>query len=257
MDLPFILKKSLSALLQPSGLLFVFLFLAFLVGFSRYRRSQMRFFLSLAFLTFYLSTTILPAPLLRPLEDWYQKPSPREIEQAQAIVLLPCYISAEPGRDLIDRLGGETAKRFLAALRLAKSFPEKPLIIVGAGAKEGPGASYLAGLAKEFGFKNVLALDEANDTASSARVLRPYLAGRSFVLVTAAYHLPRAVFLFKRAGLKPIPYPAYRITHDQEGFSLSEFWPHPLNLFYADLAVHEYLGLAFYYILEHIPLVKN
>ncbi len=253
MDLPFILKKALEALLYPSGLIFVFLFLSFITSLSRYRRSQTRFFLILAFLLFYISATFLPGRLLGPLEDGYPRPSPEVLEKAEAIVLLPSYVSDRPGLSLLDRLGGETAKRLLAALLLQRKLPGKTLFIVGAGSKGGPGASYLAEIAEKLGFKKIVTLDNARDTASSARALKSHLKGKKFILVTAAYHLPRAVFLFKKEGLSPIPYPAYRVSAKEKKFSLYDLWPRPINLFYADLAVHEYLGLAFYYLMEHIP----
>ena len=207
--------------------------------------------MTLALVVFYFSATFLPGPLLRPLEDRYPVPLPEEIEKAQAIVLLPAYISPKPKASVLDHFGGETAKRLLAALMLKKRLPERPLIIVGTG------ASFLAEVARGLGYERVLAHDEAPDTVSSARILKEKLSGRPFLLVTAAYHLPRAVYLFEREGLEPIPYPAYRIGRREHGITFRDFWPDPVNLFYADVAVHEYLGLAFYHVLEHIPFHKN
>ncbi len=240
----------------PSGLSFVFLLLAFLAAFSRYRKSQVKIFLALGFIILYLSSTVLPYFLLHPLESRYAKPKEAVLKEAQAIVLLPSYVSDRPNLALLDRIGGETAKRLLAAVLLAKKYPEKPLIIVGAGSQGldmGKGASYLAEIAGGLGVKNVEVYDKANDTASSARVLKERLSGQKFILVTAAYHMPRSVYLFEREGLKPIPYPAYSISREERSFGITDFWPRPINLFYSDLAVHEYLGLAFYKLLEHIP----
>ncbi|OAG27522.1 YdcF family protein [Thermodesulfatator autotrophicus] len=256
MDLPFIFKKIVGNLLLPSGLSFLFLLLAFLAAFSRYRKSQVKVFLSLGFLVFFLSSTVLPYFLLRPLESRYAQPEEAILKEAEAIVLLPAYISDRPGLGLFDRIGGETAKRLLAAVSLARKYPEKTLIIVGAGScgvEMGKGASYLAEIARKMGVKNIEVYDQPNDTASSARALKKRLAGKKFILVTAAYHMPRSVFLFEREGLKPVPYPAYYISRAEKSFGITDFWPRPINLFYSDLAVHEYLGLAFYKLLEHIP----
>ena len=207
--------------------------------------------MSLALVIFYLSATFLPEPLLRPLEGRYPVPPPEEMKRARAIVLLPAYISPRAKVSVLDRFGGETAKRLLAALMLQKRLPGRPLIIVGTG------AGYLAEVAKRLGYEKVLPYDEAPDTISSAKILKRKLYGRPFLLVTAAYHLPRAVYLFRREGLEPIPYPAYRIGRREHGITFRDFWPDPVNLFYADVAVHEYLGLAFYHFLEHIPFHKT
>ncbi|MHB8232044.1 MAG: YdcF family protein [bacterium] len=64
------------------------------------------------------------------------------------------------------------------------------------------------------------------------------------ILVTSAYHMARAVFLFRRtgmaAGLKIIPYPV-----DFKGnnhYNFYSFLPNLGNLVISAEAVHEYLG---------------
>ncbi len=256
MDLPFAIKKFFEVLLYPSGIVFFFLLLAFLASFSRYRRSQTRFLLAVAFVLFYaFSTPWLPRIMLHPLEECYPEPSSSQIAEAQAVVLLPAYIASLPGLELRERPGLETSKRLLAAMLLAREY-RLPLIIVGGGWPQGPGASYLAEIASKFGLKRVEAYDAANDTRSSALVLRKRLAGRKFLLVSSAYHLPRAVYLFRRAGLEPIPYPAFRLVVSGK-VSFYDFWPDPFNLFRANRAMHEYLGLAFYWLEDHIPFFER
>ncbi len=114
----------------------------------------------------------------------------------------------------------------------------------------------MAEIAAKFGLPKVEAYDAANDTRSSALLLHRRLAGEKFLLVSSAYHLPRAVYLFRRVGLSPIPYPAFRLAVSGK-VSFYDFWPDPFNLFRANRAMHEYLGLAFYWLEDHIPFLKG
>ncbi len=255
MDLPFAFKKILELVVYPSGIIFLFLLLATLASFSRYRRSQTRFFLVLAFIFFYLSSTpFLYHFLAEPLERDYAVPSISSGEYA-AIVLLPSYIDNRGALKLYQRFDRETWIRFWAAVELKRRFPQITLIIVGNGSPAGKGASYLAELARELDLSGVMAIDFPKDTASSLRALVPLLAGKRFVLVTSAYHLPRAMFLARHMGLSPVPYPALYLSKPGIEISFQNFWPQPHNIFYLNRVVHEYLGLAFYWLVGHIPFL--
>ncbi len=255
MDLPFTFKKILELILYPSGIIFLFLLLATLASFSRYRRSQTRFFLVLAFVFFYLSSTpFLCHFLAEPLERDYAVPPVFTGEYA-AIVLLPSYIDNRGGLRLYQRFDRETWVRFWAAVELKRRFPQTPLIIVGNGSPAGKGASYLAELARALDLKGVVAIDPPKDTVSSLKALVPLLAGKKFILVTSAYHLPRAMFLARQMSLSPIPYPAFYLSRPGVEISFQTFWPQPHNIFYLNRVVHEYLGLAFYWLVGHIPFL--
>ena len=255
MDFPFLVKKIVAAFLYPCGFIFLFLFLAFWASLSRYRRGLTKFLIFLTLVTFYaFSTPWVPTYLLIPLERRYQEPSPQEIARAKAVVLLPGYVETLPGLKLRERPGPDTSRRLIAAVLVAKEY-KLPLIVVGSPPKK-KGATYLAKLAQKLGVRQVEAYNNAVDTKSSALVLKKRLAGKPFLLVTSACHMPRSVYLFRRAGLKPIPYPAYRSA----GFGRELpylFFPNPRNLLLARQAIHEYLGLAFYRLVDHISSLRK
>ncbi|MCP5143565.1 MAG: YdcF family protein [Gammaproteobacteria bacterium] len=77
-----------------------------------------------------------------------------------------------------------------------------------------------------------------------ARFTREQVAprpGERWLLVTSAFHLPRAVASFCAAQWPIVPYPAdYKTLDLTPYFSLVE------NLSLLDLAVHEWLGLLYY-----------
>jgi len=253
MDLPFILKKTLEKFLYPSGLFFILFFLGTILSFSRYRRSRARSLLVLGLFLFYFShTPFLYRFLIKPLESKYSVPSLSSQANYKAIVLFPCYISNHKSLKIQERFDRETWARFWAALELKKRYPEVPLIIVGNGSPPGKGASYLVMLAEEMGWQGVMAIDGPRDTASSVKALVPILKGKSFIVVTSAYHLPRTMFLMHRAGLFPVAYPALYLSKPEMDVGLDSFWPQPHNIFYLNRVVHEYMGLVFYWLVAHL-----
>ena len=65
-------------------------------------------------------------------------------------------------------------------------------------------------------------------------------------LVTSAYHMPRSVAAYRKAGVSIQPYPVdYRTTLKYDGIFNFDF---SKNLFHFDLIIHEYIGLLAYYI---------
>ncbi len=201
----------------------------------------------MAVFLYYLSTTpFLPYFLLKKLEKNYRVPTEAELSKSNTLVLLTGRIYGDPGLSLEERFSRETLIRFLSALEIKRKYPQKRLIIVG-GSFEGKGASYLKELARRWNIE-VEALDTPLDTLQSAKELKKVLSpGEPFFLLTSAYHLPRATFLFKKEGLNPIPYPTnfnHMLCKPSKLFLY--FFPSDIYLNLTNLAVQEYLALSYY-----------
>jgi len=64
------------------------------------------------------------------------------------------------------------------------------------------------------------------------------------LLITSAYHMPRAIKTFQKAGLSPIALPT---DYQYENFyTILSFLPQAENLKKSNLAFHEYFGILFY-----------
>ena len=156
------------------------------------------------------------------------------------------------GEPQVNAAGG----RYVTALRLARRYPAARLVHTGTsrprpgsgpmGTQSGVAGELLASLADEPS-RIVLepeALDTCQHPGKVRRLVRPQ-PGETWVLVTSAIHMPRAVACFRSAGWTDIvPYPADRTVvpggWDVTSLRLAD------NLALFDTALHEWLGLAYY-----------
>jgi len=109
-------------------------------------------------------------------------------------------------------------------------------------------ADVMAAIAeREFGvpvrWKESESRDTADNARMSAQILEP--AGiRRVVLVTQAFHMPRARQLFEGAGLEVIPAPTDFKGLGDGPLEVFDFLPQPRALQTSYYALHEWLGLA-------------
>ncbi|HZE20846.1 MAG TPA: ElyC/SanA/YdcF family protein, partial [Desulfobaccales bacterium] len=85
----------------------------------------------------------------------------------------------------------------------------------------------------------------SHDTAQEAQNIAQMIGKEKIILVTSAAHMPRALALFKKRGLEPIPAPTnYLARIGRRTPLLGEFFPRSDSLEEAQSAFHEYMGLA-------------
>jgi uncharacterized SAM-binding protein YcdF (DUF218 family) len=136
--------------------------------------------------------------------------------------------------------------RLVEAIRLMRSLGIGKLVLSG-GAPAGLGRSALgyAQLARELGVPEsaMVILDEPQNTAAEARAVRNTLGDASFILVTSAGHMPRAMRLMQRAGTHPIAAPTGQMVVNSS-FEWRKLMPNSGGLRKVEGALHEYLGFA-------------
>ena len=92
----------------------------------------------------------------------------------------------------------------------------------------------------------------SRNTAENARLARELIRpqpGQRWLLVTSAFHMPRAIGCFRAAGFPVIAYPVdYRTIGEAQPFRL--FGSVAEGLGFTDLASREWMGLAVYYLAE-------
>lgn len=251
MDSPFfIASKIFWFLARPENWVVALLLLA-AIAFRRGRYRSGKAWLRAGIATI-LIVGILPVgeALLLPLEQRFPVRPP--VAAPVGIIVLG---GAEDGRRT-QATGlpevSEAAERFLAGIALARTYPEALLIFSGgSGALLGEGASgadVAAEIFRESGVaaERVLLEGASRNTAENAAKTRDLVdtsLDGPWLLVTSAFHMPRAVGTFCAAGWQNIvPYPVdYRAVGE-----VSLGWDLAGNLSTLDLAVKEWIGLFAY-----------
>jgi uncharacterized SAM-binding protein YcdF (DUF218 family) len=148
----------------------------------------------------------------------------------------------------------EGAERYTAAIELARRFPQARLVFAGgSGLLSALGAGDAAESAVAADFFRAQGLDESRlllesrsrNTLENALYSLPVAqpqAGETWLLVTSAFHMPRALHAFEKAGWPPlVPWPVdYRSGRFADGIG----WNLAKNLDLLNIAVKEYAGLV-------------
>ncbi|MEO1766939.1 YdcF family protein [Thiobacter aerophilum] len=250
MDLAYPLTGLLTALFLPPGSPLVMLALGWAVWPRRPRLGRALVLAGTLTLGL-LSLPFVSASLLRLLAG--EPPSHLDFSGAQAIVVLGAgrYQDAlEYGGDTVNRLALERL-RYAARLARASGLP----VLVSGGSPEGrvPEASFMkAVLEDEFGVPVRWVEADSRNTWENARFSQRILAREGIeriVLVTHAWHMPRARAVFERAGLKVVP--AGTRFYTPRGQGLADWLPDARALLDSSHALHEGLGLMWYRLRGH------
>ena len=190
--------------------------------------------------------------LFAPLEDRF--PQPRLPAQITGILLLAgAEQPAETEAHGEPQLNGH-GSRYTTTLRLAVRYPQARVVFVGGPLRDPrtglPGQTAVArellpslGLDAERVTVDARSEDTCDSAVNARALLRPG-RGETWVVVTSAAHLPRTMACFRAAGWGVIPQP----TDYQALMAVWRPGPYQVtnNLRNLDLALHEWIGLAYY-----------
>jgi uncharacterized SAM-binding protein YcdF (DUF218 family) len=238
----------LDRLADPLALGCLFLLLAFLSVSIRGRKG-LAILLGLIFAGFYgLGISPVASFLLMPLEGRYPTLE-RPPEGIDAIVVLTGGEAWGRERPITSDLSEVSLERLVEAIRLwcLSGGRTRILFVGGIGA---PGrraeAPLVARAALALGVPPE-ALDweaASRNTYENALAIRERLGDARFVLVTSAFHMPRAMAACRAVGLTPIPAPC---GHRAPGtLTAYDFVPASGYLWDSALAIREYLALIYY-----------
>ncbi|RIX48501.1 MAG: YdcF family protein [Rhodocyclales bacterium GT-UBC] len=245
MGLAFLLKSLLSILLLPPGNGLALLGLA---GLYRRRGWARPLAICAGLLLLLQSLPIVAFLLISPLE---QQAGPlREKPPADAaIVVLGSGLSTDAPEYGQDTANERTLIRLRYGAMLARQYGLPVLLTGGRPLQTSLSeAEVMAGiLENEFAIKPRWLEKESVDTAEnatlSALILKHAGIGK-VVLVTQAFHMPRARLLFERAGLQVIAAPTGFNSGNEYRFAASDLLPQASALRVSYYALHEWLGLV-------------
>jgi len=150
----------------------------------------------------------------------------------------------------------ESAERVTAVAELARLYPKARILFSGGSGAliydEGTEAEFVVRLFESFGIapERVMLEDRSRNTVENAIFSKEMVVpkpGERWLLVTSAYHLPRAIGAFRKAGFPVEPYPVDWRTRGNED-ALRPFPTLSEGLRRTDTAVREWVGLAAYWL---------
>lgn len=192
--------------------------------------------------------------LMNPLEERF--PIYRGQEPVTGIILLGGAEVPEVGLARGVPAFANAGERAIAFGALARQYPQARLAFVGGSGRlfsDGVGIEarmmQLAmpdlGIAPERVEYEEKSRNTAENAAFAKQVLKPK-PGERWLLVTSAFHMPRAVGCFRKAGFDVVPYPVDFRTIGP-GQLNDPFSRAASGLDLADIAVKEWVGLVAYY----------
>lgn len=253
-DLLFIASRLGWTLLEPLNLLAIALLLATWMAVRGRHGAARRLLVGIS--TVVLAVTLLPVgeALVIPLEQRFGPvhPLPRKVH---GIVMLGGAqipgLTAYYGQPALN----EHAERVTTFLALARAYPDARLVFTG-----GSGDPFRQDLTETQTVRLLLEEQQVDmarvsfeqrsrntwENAVLAKAMVAPAPGETWLLVTSAFHLPRAIGAFRRAGWAVVPVPCDYLTLPELDWTPDFNVPGSFRLL--SLGLHEWLGLAVYYL---------
>lgn len=197
------------------------------------------------------SLPIISNKFIAYLEKDYQPIEISEIENVDAIVVLSGMIRVIGDEENLKYEFTDSVDRFFAGLDLFNNNKSPILILTrgkmpwSLGIAEG---EYLKELAIKYGVseENIILTDEVQNTDQEAKAIKEILTeDAKIILVTSAFHMPRAEKVFKAANINLIPYPV-DFQNSKSKTTMMDFIPSAGSLFDTSHFVREMIGRLYY-----------
>lgn len=185
------------------------------------------------------------------LEKDYQPIEITEIGNVDAIVVLSGMIRVIGDEENLKYEFTDSVDRFFAGLDLFNNNKSPILILTrgkmpwSVGIAEG---EYLKELAIKYGVseENIILTDEVQNTDQEAKAIKKILTENAkIILVTSAFHMPRAEKVFKAANINLIPYPV-DFQNSKSKTTMMDFIPSAGSLSQTSHFVREMIGRLYY-----------
>lgn len=250
----FVLSKLLGVLIIPSNLVVEIGLVGIVLLLTRFRRLASWLVVTSVVLTAFAGFSPLGHILILPLEQRFP-PWDASHGAPDGIVVLGGSIIPDLAAARGDDSGlNEAAERITATVELARKYPNARIIFTGGNGSLFENAPAEAAVA----YRQLVALgvtpdritaeEQSRNTIENAvfsRLIAQPKPGERWLLVTSAFHMPRAIAVFRAAGFPVEAYPVdYRTRGPADVTRL--FSSVAFGLAQVDVAMHEWAGLAAY-----------
>ncbi len=248
MTLLFSVKHVIGSLASPLTLAFLLAIVGGVLGFAKRPRPGRSLLICAAAVSYLGSISAVGDALLRPLE-WQYSPLPVDhpLPAVNYIVVLGSGYRPGGAISVAAALDPDGLTRVVDGILLSRRLASARLILSGGAPSDSkPSALGYAALARQFGVAqdSLIILDTPLDTIAEGRAIFALIGKNPFILVTSAYHMPRAVRDMQLAGAQPIPAPTGQLTTPRARLSFGSWLPNAGGLSRSERALHEYLGFA-------------
>jgi uncharacterized SAM-binding protein YcdF (DUF218 family) len=250
----FVLSKTIGYLLLPTNLLIGIGLVGAILMFTRFASLGRKLVIAAVLLLVICGLSPLGKILLYPLEQRF--PSWDAASGApDGIIVLGGSIEADLSAVHNTPVVRGAPDRIIAAAALAKRYPNARVLFSGGGANlisnDAREADFAGAIFEGLGVdKSRLIMERGSrntqENAQFSKALVSPKDGECWLLVTSAFHMPRSVGLFRKAGFDVQPYPVdWRVGGRDDLFSFSNVAVDGLGR--TDLAVREWIGLITYW----------
>lgn len=151
-----------------------------------------------------------------------------------------------PGFTHADQLSFYALGRLAEAIRIHKKIPGSKIVCSGFSVSGGTTqAEMLAMTALDLGISpaDTLMMKMPGNTSAEAKAYTERFGNNyTLIVVSDAFHLPRAMGLFQQNGLRPIPAPANHFVKNDRKYL---FFPSAVRIELFGRSMHEYIGIWF------------
>src|SRR6266851_157017 len=251
----FLLSKILGFFALPSNIVATLATVGVALLFTRFQRAGRRFTTASVVLLLLAGLSPLGNALIYPLEERFPPWDAARGAPAGIVVLggaIGPHISAARGTPDLN----ESAERLTAAAALARKYPDAKIIYSGGDARlvihGGIEAEFAATLLESLGIPRSRVIMEGKsrntvENAAFSKALADRKPGERWLLVTSAYHMPRSIGVFRRAGFAVEAYPVDWRTRGAIDLVLP-FESVTAGLRRTDTAAREWTGLLVYWL---------
>lgn len=243
----FLLRKIFAPLLFPVPLVLELVGLGLiLLWFTRKQKAGKMLVTTGFLLLLVLSLNPVGTSLVRPLETGFRPVLSKPEPIVRWVVVLDGGHISDPRFPVTTRLWGSTLSRLVEGIRLHKERAGSKLIVSG-GKVFNPvaGAEAMAEVARILGVnsKDLILENKSRDTREEADYIQPIVGEDPFLLVTSATHMPRAMEIFQKGGMKPIAAPTDYLVKSSGKLSPGIFIPSAGALSLSERAFYERIGM--------------
>ena len=198
------------------------------------------------------SLPIISNRLIGYLEHNYQLKNISKVDPADAIVVLSGMVTAIRTNNGLSYQWGESVDRIFAGIDLFKENKAPSLILTrgkmpwSIGKPEG---EYLRDVAIKYGVprKNIFLTENVANTDQEAKSVKKLLSKDTpkVILVTSAFHMPRAQKIFRAAGIKIVTFPV-DFRNGASKLTFMDFLPSAKGLWETSHFFREMIGRSYY-----------